>query len=245
MTTHYRTNAQLKDMAKNALTGHYPNAILIQILLTCISNGVTFLLLLALPEGNTFLSILSLLITLCTSAVIGVLQFGLSLFFLNIAGGRPCSVQDLFYGFRYQSKEALTVSTVLMLLRTVSLAPYQECLNRFLLSKDNKWLLYSLFCLIIGTLIYIFISLYFSQAFYLLLDFPGKGGFEVLKLSRQLMKGNKKRLFLLQLSFVPLMLLCLFSFGIGFLWLKPYMNMVTAQFYLDLVNPQGAPEKEA
>lgn len=242
MTNHYKTNAQLKDRAKDALTGHYANAILINLLLTCISNSVTFLLLMAVPKGNGVLSVLSLLFTLCVFAVMGVLQLGLSLFFLNIASGRPGTIQDLFYGFRCQSKEALTVSAIFMLLRTVSLAPYQECLNRFLLNKDNKWLLYSLFCLIIGTLIYIFISLYFSQAFYLLLDFPGKGGFEALKLSRQLMKGNKKRLFLLQLSFIPLMFLCLFSFGIGFLWLKPYMNMVTTQFYLDLMNPQTVKE---
>ena len=52
------------------------------------------------------------------------------------------------------------------------------------------------------------------------------------------MKGNRKRLFLLELSFLPLMLLCILSFGIGFLWLEPYMQMTYTHFFLDLMNPR-------
>ncbi len=53
-----------------------------------------------------------------------------------------------------------------------------------------------------------------------------------------MMKGHKRRLFRLELSFLPLMLLCVLSFGIGFLWLNPYMQMTYTCFFLDLMNPR-------
>ena len=52
------------------------------------------------------------------------------------------------------------------------------------------------------------------------------------------MKGQRMRLFLLELGFLPLMLLCILSFGIGFLWLQPYMQMTHTCFFLDLMNPR-------
>ena len=50
-----------------------------------------------------------------------------------------------------------------------------------------------------------------------------------------MMKGSKGRLFYIDLTFVPLMLLCVLTCGIGLLWLMPYMQATKANFYLDLV----------
>ena len=77
-------------------------------------------------------------------------------------------------------------------------------------------------------------------SFYLMLDFPQNSGKETLSLCWRLMKGHRSRLFLLELGFLPLMLLCILSFGIGFLWLQPYMQMTYACFFLDLMNPKSA-----
>lgn len=57
--------------------------------------------------------------------------------------------------------------------------------------------------------------------------------------SQKLMDGNKWKLFMLQLSFFGWALLCGFTFGIGYLWLNPYMQTATAVFYDELVG--GAP----
>ena len=72
-----------------------------------------------------------------------------------------------------------------------------------------------------------------------MLDFPQNSGKETLKLCWRLMRGNRKRLFLLELGFLPLLLLCLLSFGIGFLWLEPYMHMTYTCFFLDMMNPKN------
>ncbi|GAK47033.1 hypothetical protein LOSG293_011330 [Secundilactobacillus oryzae JCM 18671] len=52
--------------------------------------------------------------------------------------------------------------------------------------------------------------------------------------SRQLMNGNKWRLFLLQLSFIGWLLLATLTLGIGFLWLTPYVIMTQMAFYVGL-----------
>jgi uncharacterized membrane protein len=48
------------------------------------------------------------------------------------------------------------------------------------------------------------------------------------------MKGHKMKLFLLDLSFIGWSLLCIFTLGIGLLWLIPYMQSARAAFYEDL-----------
>ena len=48
------------------------------------------------------------------------------------------------------------------------------------------------------------------------------------------MKGQKKRLFVLILSFIPITLLACLSL-IGVLWLTPYVNMTYTIFYLNLM----------
>ncbi len=49
-----------------------------------------------------------------------------------------------------------------------------------------------------------------------------------------MMKGQKKRYFLLSLSFISWALLSLISFGIAALWAGPYIDMTFAHFYMEL-----------
>ena len=49
-----------------------------------------------------------------------------------------------------------------------------------------------------------------------------------------MMSGNKWRLFKLNFSFIGWSLLCVLTFGIGTLFLIPYINAATAEFYVEL-----------
>ncbi|MBQ8184392.1 MAG: DUF975 family protein, partial [Lachnospiraceae bacterium] len=74
------------------------------------------------------------------------------------------------------------------------------------------------------------------------------GILESLKRSCQLMKGHKRRLFALYLSFFLYALLTLGTFGLGSFWLQPYMEMIRVQFYLDITGrevPEDEPDKES
>ncbi|WP_395386993.1 DUF975 family protein [Pediococcus parvulus] len=58
---------------------------------------------------------------------------------------------------------------------------------------------------------------------------------DCITMSRQLMQGHKFEFFLLKLSMIGWYVLCLFSFGIGFIWYVPYSQAIYAAFYKHLV----------
>lgn len=71
-------------------------------------------------------------------------------------------------------------------------------------------------------------SLRYSQAFYILIDDPSKGIMQCIRESKEMMKGNKGKIFCLQLSFIPWMLLVMLVFS-GILTM--YMT-ISLMFYL-------------
>ncbi|WP_251208949.1 DUF975 family protein [Acetatifactor aquisgranensis] len=246
----YKKNYELKNTAKDRLEGKYGGAILILFLNFVISwmarlfinsiAGSTMNSVYAISGSVTAARTVSFLfdaILLAANILLGVMNAGIALYFLNIACGQQPFTRNLFYGFRNDSKKALVISAAVTLCNTVCLGPGQYLSQQFLNTRDGKWALPALLATAVGLCIYIPISLGIAMSFFLMLDFPGKSGKETLQLCWRLMKGNRKRLFLLELGFLPLMLLCILSFGIGFLWLEPYMQMTYAYFFLDLMNP--------
>ena len=69
---------------------------------------------------------------------------------------------------------------------------------------------------------------------FILDDNPEISGYEAIRRSKAMMKGHKFDLFYLLLSFIGWGILCMFTLGIGFLWLLPYMNTSIASFYEDI-----------
>lgn len=91
----------------------------------------------------------------------------------------------------------------------------------------------------IGTLLLVIPGVYanycMAMAPYILYESPGMSVSDVLKASNEMMKGNKMRLFCLHLSFIGWAFVCaLFTLGIGFFWLVPYMEASNAAFYEEI-----------
>lgn len=68
---------------------------------------------------------------------------------------------------------------------------------------------------------------------YILLDEPELTARQAITRSCEIMEGRRWQLFCLYLSFIGWGILSLLTFGIGFLWLAPYMNASIAAFYED------------
>ena len=66
---------------------------------------------------------------------------------------------------------------------------------------------------------------------FILDEYPELSPVEAIHRSRMMMKGHKFDLFWLYLSFIGWAILCLFTAGIGYLWLAPYMQTAEAAFY--------------
>ena len=78
----------------------------------------------------------------------------------------------------------------------------------------------------------------YSQAYYILLDDPGKGALECISESKQLMRGKKLDLFLLDLSFIGwwalnivIVLILPVSLPVLSIWLTPYFGLTHASYY--------------
>lgn len=78
----------------------------------------------------------------------------------------------------------------------------------------------------------------YSQAFYIAKDLIESGkdiqATEAITRSRELMVGHKWEFFVLQLSFLGWAILSCLTFGIGFLWLLPYVHTTNALYYRQL-----------
>ena len=68
---------------------------------------------------------------------------------------------------------------------------------------------------------------------YIIMDEPELTARQAITRSCEIMQGRRWKLFCLYLSFIGWGILCLLTFGIGFLWLVPYMNASIAAFYED------------
>jgi uncharacterized membrane protein len=235
----YKTRAQLKASAKDKLVGKYSSAVSIVLLaqlLQLVAQEVSAWI----PNNTVPGFILNLVVMFVILSITGVLQLGLNLFFLSMACGSSFQVSQLFYGFKEQSNKAFMISAVFGLLQLLCLVPGQLCAQFYLITFQSQYLIRGLWLMGIGIIIYIPVSLMLSQSFYIMLDFPDMNARETLKYSMKLMKGHKKQLFLLECSFIPLMLLCLLTLGIGLLWLMPYMAMAETLFFLDLMHPSAS-----
>lgn len=91
-------------------------------------------------------------------------------------------------------------------------------------------LLWSLLLIVPG----IIAALAYAQTFYILADNRSLGALDILRTSKEMMRGNKWKFFCMGLRFVGWALLCILTLGIGFLWLFPYVAISTAKFYDDI-----------
>ncbi len=69
---------------------------------------------------------------------------------------------------------------------------------------------------------------------YVMNDHPEMDADDCIHESRMMMKGYKWKLFCMDLSFIGWAILCIFTLGIGLLWLQPYIEASHAKFYEEL-----------
>lgn len=229
-----KTSAQLKQNARGIMMGKYRNAISILLASDLI---VSTLSLFTTTNTNSYTGILiGFLINFIIVLFGTILTVGQCSFYLNIACNGPYQFSDLFTGFKVHPDKTIITQLIIQLLTTLPILPgVGLLLYSFRAYNIIVVFLLGCFLLILGAGISWWISLRYSQVYYLLLDFPDYSAKELLKMSRKLMKGNAGRLLYLQVSFIPMTLAGLLSFGIGLLFVLPYQNMTYTLFYLDLI----------
>jgi uncharacterized membrane protein len=168
---------------------------------------VIYMILTLLINGGSQMKSIGWLVSILTLVLTGAWSAGLLTYFIHVVRREALSVKLLF-----SQLSRLIPFFILFLLQAVYI------------------ILWTLLLIIPG----IIASFRYSQSFYIQIDNPEMKASDAIKRSKEMMKGQKWKYFLLHLSFIGWYLLCIPTLGIGLLWLMPYIYATQASFYEDL-----------
>lgn len=210
-----RAIKEYKREAKAALSGNWSTAV-----------GVTaiFVLIIAAIESPSIITSSGLTnpANISTSLTLGMSAVGLVALFIM------CNLETgYFNSFRvfFEEKDKRMIHNMFNL----GFKNYFHILGGFLLVGIICFL-GALLLIIPG----IILGLGYSMVPFILVEEPQLSIPETLKKSREMMKGHKWQLFLLELSFIGWIFLSIFTLGIGLLWVEPYVVTTMVAYYEDL-----------
>ncbi|MDE6111704.1 MAG: DUF975 family protein [Eubacterium sp.] len=93
---------------------------------------------------------------------------------------------------------------------------------RYLIMYLLSWLF------IIPGIIYFYSSYFANQ---IMCDCPEISPSKALETSKKMVQGNRTELFVMNLSFIPWYILCGITFGLGYIYVVPYMEATNALYY--------------
>ncbi len=180
--------------------------------------------------------------------IAAVFSAGLSYLYLNIARCKDAKAGDILYFFRSQPDRVIMASFVLAVLDLVATIPYYA----YIFTADPgdtaqdqiRFMMTVLILLFVSVALNVVFTAPFAMSYYLLADDERMGGGTALKKSCVMMKGSIMRYLLMELSFVPMMLLSVFTLYVALLWVLPHLYMSETVFYLKLLEIQEREEKQ-
>jgi uncharacterized membrane protein len=203
-----KTRAELKAKAKESLSGKWGDAIVITIVFLIISSAISVLCSRLFPGENADVyNSTNLIGSLIELVLTGLFAFGYMSFFLKLSRDEDVEVNELW------SKTSM-IGTFIIAVILISLF-------------TTLWTLLFIIPGIIAAYSY-------QMTLYILLDNPDMKVMDAIKESKEMMKGHKMEFFILQLSFLGWLILGVFTAGILYLWLIPYMNVTMCNFYNNL-----------
>lgn len=195
------TRAELKEQAKAQLKGNVWKLFGITVVYMLISMVVSWVASLVGGDG-ALTGIISLLGSIF---VIYPAAMGLTKVFLNVTYGDDPKVATLLDGFKINYINNVLLYVLISVFTT----------------------LWTLLFIIPG----IIAAYSYTMAPYILLEHPELSAKEAIGYSKQMMKGHKFELFVLQLSFILWALLGIVTFGIAYIYVGPYITLTTTDFY--------------
>lgn len=228
-------NAHLMGMARLSLRGNWAISVGACLLFGLISNTFGIASEFGSPVWKAVVTGLSLLVSIFIS---GPLTLGLNRFFLRIARRMKPDLNQLFDGFRIFWKSVGTswlVGLYILLACLPALLPFLAIpLLGISIHTSLPAILFMLLLAIPLLIPATLVALNYSLVYFILSDQPGLAVSGVLARSRQLMYGFRWKYACLGARFIGWIILAVFTCGIGFLWLQPYLITANAHFYEDV-----------
>jgi uncharacterized membrane protein len=183
--------------------------------------------------GTGFTSqLLYLVCSVLTNMVYYLFLAGVFRVYLKTGRGQQIRMSELFFAFSAHPESLALYSVLQFALQTLATAGGSWCLSRIFLGNDLK----SAVSIVIAAILVFCLLLYAELGLCLVLfvyaDDPYQSTRELIRKSWHLTRGHKRSLLWLYLSFAGMMILAVLSFGIGFLFVRPYLYMTLCLFYL-------------
>ena len=244
-------SSDFRAKAREKLAGKWKTAVLM-VLVT-----VVFSYVLSLIENHTT-GLLRSIISIVTVIVDIPLTFGLTYAFLNLFDEKETAVFDPFklayenfkisWSVAWHKFLKLLLPAILVIVSVFLMAMGGAFLfaNSFLgasanssyagLTSSSTTLLVIGIVLFVASDIWLTVkSYYYAVSSLVAIENPEMTGKEAVEKSKTLMTGNRGKLFVLELSFIGWALLACLTFGIGILWLSPYVTFAKIAFYKHLI----------
>lgn len=251
--------SKIRENARVALTGKWGKGACITLAYLAFAFAVGFIIGLFGEE-----SLIGQLIDLAYSIFQVPIAFGLAYAFIKLKRNEEVKAFDyLNLGFsnfgrswKIGLREVLKVilPMILMIISIAILAFAGVSMSLSILgattdlaSTENTsvgLLLVGLILFIVSTIWFTVRSLLYSLTAYVAYDNPNMSSLEVVNESERMMKGNRGKIFLLSLSFIGWAILATFTFGIGYIWLLPYMMVAEVCFYEHLLGKNETSNSE-
>lgn len=178
-------------------------------------------------EGKIFmLFAIIIIVTAATSAVSMILGPVAPLMSLVIGGPVTFAMEYIYLNVTTKSRMPLIEDCIIGFKGENFTRTFVGYLRYFVFT-----LLWSLLFVVPG----IIKSISYSQMFFLMIEDEDLDPADAQRQSMAMMDGHKGEYFMLWLSFIPWILLCIVTLGIAYIWVGPYMGTTFAEYHVRLM----------
>ena len=226
------TRQELKAQARKQIQGN------IGISFLCFA--VYFALILSISMVTALIPIFSILIGMF---LMPPLALGLIRVYVEISYGNRPEISLLFSGFQQYTQTflvSLLLSAVSLPFSLLSSIPAAVIFGIYLVNVSaalNALPLYIVWLIFLSIIFYC-IVLGFSMVYYIMVEQPELSAVDVMKASWYMMKGNRWDYFVFTLSFLPWILLCIVTLGFAYIYVAPYLNVASVNYYHNIKHNQ-------
>ncbi len=223
------SSSDLRTLGRQVLSGNWGTAVLGTLIQTVI-------VILPVIIVNVFFEsqFTEGIVNLYSVFISGPISLGYAMFMIQIFRGVKALPSEIFSGFEYFGR-ALSVYITIALLAFICFIPFLICVFlAFWVPLFPLGILVGILAVIaffLGAAGAVIVQYRYAMAYYVLADNPQQRTMDCLRESKRIMQGNKWKLFCLEISFIGWVIVCIFTVGIGSLWLTPYMSASTIAFY--------------
>ncbi len=234
-----------KKHAREAMQGKARIIILTALFINLMNLAAGNLTAMLFPGDGAFQLLLGELFSFAITVLICVFTAGMQRMFLNISRKKEHSFGDVLYYFKHNPDRVIIASTVMALISWLTSLPASlyGYLNPGDISTAEGLRIYQIYLVlyVAGLVLNVLIAIPFLLVYYLMADDETLEGVAALKESFRMMRGHVMEYILLELSFLPWILLSIFTFYLALIWVIPYMEMTIVFFYRYVLGDRDEP----